>query len=74
MNYSHRISVLIGWLNVMFSACALTPIALLLVALFVSHISGASQRNKNTKPNFVILFADDVSSDTCMVHVFSVAT
>ena len=37
--------------------------ALLLAALVVSQVSGSPHKNKetNAKPNFVVLFADDVS-------------
>ena len=37
-------------------------IAVLLAALFASHVSGSPPRKfVETKPNFVILFTDDVS-------------
>ena len=37
---------------------------LLFATLFVGHITAASQKSNEFKPNFVILFADDVSSFT----------
>ena len=42
---------------------------LLFATLFVGHITAASQKSNESKPNFVILFADDVSSVTHNVVV-----
>ena len=46
-------------------------LAVLFAVLVISHVSGSPQKIKESKPNFVILFADDVSKE---VERFNVAS